>query len=319
MKIEKYSFIYEEVKKVLFPVPDLDYGIIQSKVKERFESNPNLDYNVIFAKEIQKNLSNVDKLQFAFIYLFEKYFPKNKFLETFDKYFEKFLKAFDIKITEENKKYILPENDLAYTKTSSEGYELLIIDYQYSLAYRMLYEILSKIITSLKAKISYDKLLFNAENQNINIEFNYNIFQQSVSIERCEQKIKQVLNIHYIEHYIIANNLKKANEILKKEDEIKKKELQRKENDFISLSREHSIALEKLKKKRKAETHKEFPINILTNIKPEIINKIKSVAKECIKKNGKINYSKMGKQLGVSNHTARNWCKKLNIEDRLLN
>jgi hypothetical protein len=39
-----------------------------------------------------------------------------------------------------------------------------------------------------------------------------------------------------------------------------------------------------------------------------------SLADKCRKKNGKINFSKLGDEIGRSNHTAKEWCKHHKIE-----
>ncbi|MBI5021891.1 MAG: hypothetical protein HZB59_10690 [Ignavibacteriales bacterium] len=61
------------------------------------------------------------------------------------------------------------------------------------------------------------------------------------------------------------------------------------------------------------EKIKVFMKKVRNKNKPPL-EELRSLADNCRFKNGKINYSEMGKQLGYSNHTVRKWCDSDNIK-----
>lgn len=71
--------------------------------------------------------------------------------------------------------------------------------------------------------------------------------------------------------------------------------------------------------------YSELQNNKIKNLR-KLVNKVRNdakkptakdlakIANETKKKNGKLNYKKIGETLGVSNHTAKNWCNDFNIK-----
>lgn len=104
-----------------------------------------------------------------------------------------------------------------------------------------------------------------------------------------------------------------------------KSEIKTIKNDYSFINRELEIAHNKLKDrtknrikeiKQKNDTKKariEFIAKAIDNFEP----KLKNAAEKCRFKNGKINFSKLGKQFGVDHKTAQNWCKRYAIKFHL--
>jgi hypothetical protein len=84
------------------------------------------------------------------------------------------------------------------------------------------------------------------------------------------------------------------------------------------LAAAHNL-LKKNKTKVKISTHKEIPIDLSLKYFPDLKNEIKREAENCRMRNGKISYSKLGRIFSISHHTAMNWCKKIGVQNQILN
>jgi hypothetical protein len=109
---------------------------------------------------------------------------------------------------------------------------------------------------------------------------------------------------------------------IKCENKSFKSEIKTIKNDYTYINRELEIAHNKLKNRaknrakvirQKIETEKarvEFFEKAINDFEP----KLKNTVEKCRFKNGKINFSKLGKQFGVDHKTALNWCKRYAIK-----
>lgn len=81
------------------------------------------------------------------------------------------------------------------------------------------------------------------------------------------------------------------------------KELEKLKGDNESINRELSIAHDKLKAYKKRHRFKNIPEE----------NELKRIIEKSKKKNGKINYSAVGKEFGVDHQMSKRWCVNYNI------
>ena len=82
------------------------------------------------------------------------------------------------------------------------------------------------------------------------------------------------------------------------------------EEKYESLNNEHRVSVQKLKTRRKAKSN---PIinNVRETIEPglrkKFISLITANVDDCLLKNGNVNFSKLGRKIGFSNHTAKKY------------
>ncbi len=82
---------------------------------------------------------------------------------------------------------------------------------------------------------------------------------------------------------------------------------------------------ETLKQYKEQISHSELQNNKIKNLR-KLVNKVRidakkpertklnDIAQKCKKKNGTLNYKKIGEMLGITNHTAKAWCREYKIK-----
>jgi len=58
---------------------------------------------------------------------------------------------------------------------------------------------------------------------------------------------------------------------------------------------------------------KELTIDSIDKISPQFKNTFIRISNDLRKKNGKLNFSEIGRTFGISNHTAKSWCQRYNV------
>jgi hypothetical protein len=116
------------------------------------------------------------------------------------------------------------------------------------------------------------------------------------------KQVKTMLFLQAIEN-AIKNNTSFLNQDTPQIEQLKNDlEESKKQNSEINreLANAHSL-IKKQKRKLKL---------------PDIsVKDLREIVDSCRKKNGKINYSKIGRQLGVTHHTAKRYCEQHRIKD----
>lgn len=131
-------------------------------------------------------------------------------------------------------------------------------------------------------------------------------------------ELDKTLTKKYLESEIESLRIKCENKSFKTENKSIKK-------DYTYINRELEIAHNKLKNKAEKRTkvlrqkndNEKVRIEFFEKAINDFEPKLKNAVEKCRFKNGKINFSKLGKQFGVDHKTALNWCKRYAIKLRL--
>ncbi|MCB9207566.1 MAG: hypothetical protein H6611_09725 [Ignavibacteriales bacterium] len=190
----------------------------------------------------------------------------------------------------------------------------------------------------------FEKEFENLFKRWVNVSDNKNLMKLKTEIKSLFEQ--QVLNNLYAQPYLINNLETKGKNVYsnlvlhlvnqpirffelflssvsEEKNEVEKtvqrfiEEINLTESNYRQVNNELSIAQNKIKKlleQKRAQNVKEVTIVTLEKLIPNIKNIIIRTSEECRMKNTKLNYSKIGKKLGVSHHTAKKWCAKYNVK-----
>lgn len=155
----------------------------------------------------------------------------------------------------------------------------------------------------------YNEYKRNSENNDNNAQFN-NRLLKSILLEPIE-------NFFSIPNLII-NSMGNQKDSFDKLFNMLENEKSIIESNYNGVNNELAVAHRKLKENKnkivkKKKSYTVVPVNAVENVIPIIQREVINNAEQCRFKNGTINFSKLGKILGVTHHTAKSWCIRYGI------
>ena len=139
-------------------------------------------------------------------------------------------------------------------------------------------------------------------------------------LDKFYEEVEELKNLWESYQNLLLSYKKSEEELKKSHDQLKKDNFQLQSkiksigeeksqilNDYDGLNKQFSIASDKIKKTNKIRYAK-LDYSRFTQ------GTVNNYANESRKRNGKLNFTEIGKKLGVSDHTAKNICKHFDIK-----
>ncbi len=149
-------------------------------------------------------------------------------------------------------------------------------------------------------------------NAEIDIESNYKDALLYIEKYRFKPKTPGRINMMESTFFSVLETLFELPEFILHSFNIKEEEWKKAQHDYqeelLRRNREQEIAYNKIKDLSKQKR------TLIDSAKRPEKEKLMQLADKTRKKNGKINFSAIAKQLGRTNHTIKNWCKDAGIK-----